>query len=411
MARTPSMTPQEAINLLGRERGSLPSSITPDQHKILRKWATASGLPGAYAATLKKWKLVHCYNLADAAEYGLEWHKRNAITKGITAPAPDDDESVEIAPPVTIMPPPAEHVQSAQSTDAGHALAALVAPYIGRTLTADVLARVNTILDQRLADITTTRIELTRTNGETITVEGHKHAKFETLLRAMSARMANGRHPNIMIVGPTGSGKTHGVEQATAALGKPFFSNGAISMDHQLIGFKDAGGNYHPTALRDAFGIGATYLFDEIDSSDNSPLLALAGALANSGFRFPDVFVDRHLDCNIIACANTWGLGGNADFVGRNKLDGAIRSRFPIRIYWDYDEKLERDICGNAEWAIRVQKARANARRAGLKVIIDPRMSQAGAALIASGLSFNDAASLTYLADLSDDQRRIVEAA
>jgi hypothetical protein len=151
-------------------------------------------------------------------------------------------------------------------------------------------------------------------------------------------------------------------------------------------------------------------LFDEIDSSDNSPLLCLAGALANSGFAFPDCFVTRHLDSVIIAAGNTWGNGAQGEFVGRNKLDGAIKSRFPVRLHWDYDEKLERAISGNVDWACRIQKARANARRAGLKVIIDPRMTQAGAALIAAGMSFDDAARLTYLADLSDDQHKIVEA-
>jgi MoxR-like ATPase len=182
-------------------------------------------------------------------------------------------------------------------------------------------------------------------------------------------------------------------------------------MDHQLVGFKDASGTYHETPLRKAFGRPAIYLFDEIDSSDNSPLLCLAGALANGGFEFPDQFIERHPDSIIIAAGNTWGNGATAEFVGRNRLDGAIKSRFPVRISWGYDEKLERDISGNIEWAIRVQKARANAQKAGVKVQIDPRMTQAGAAIIAAGMTFEEAAELTYLAELTPEQRKMVEAA
>jgi MoxR-like ATPase len=176
------------------------------------------------------------------------------------------------------------------------------------------------------------------------------------------------------------------------------------------VGFKDANGTYHETPLRKAFGRPAIYLFDEIDSSDNSPLLCLAGALANGGFEFPDCFVERHPDSIIIAAGNTWGNGATAEFVGRNRLDGAIKSRFPVRISWGYDEALERDISGNVQWARRVQGARAKAIKAGIKVTIDPRMTQAGAAIIAAGMTPDEAAELTYLAELTPEQRNMVDA-
>jgi cobaltochelatase CobS len=239
-------------------------------------------------------------------------------------------------------------------------------------------------------------------------IEG-AHKTFPTLLRAMSSRQSDGYHPNILLVGPTGSGKTHAVREAAKHLGLQFFTNGAISMDYQLIGFRDASGHYHETPFRKAFDKPAVYLFDEIDSSDNSPLLALAGALANGHFAFPDTEVCRHSDSVIIAAGNTWGHGATADFVGRQKLDAAIRSRFPVRIHWDYDETLEAQICGNAEWASQVQAIRAKARKAGLKIVIDPRITIAGAALIAAGCSLQEAAELTYLADLTPDQRKMLE--
>ena len=85
-------------------------------------------------------------------------------------------------------------------------------------------------------------------------------------------------------------------------------------------------------------------------------------------------------------------------------MDAAFLSRFPVKLAWGYDEQLEAAMCGNAAWAARVQRARAAAAKAGLKVLIDPRVSMAGAALIAAGFSENEAANLTYLAGLSPAQ-------
>jgi len=192
------------------------------------------------------------------------------------------------------------------------------------------------------------------------------------------------------------------------ALGLEWRFNGAISMPHEMLGFIDAGGTYHRTPFRDCYEHGGVYCFDEVDRSDAVALLAVNPHLANGIAQFPDGQIHRHKDCIIIGTANTWGLGADANYSGATKLDDAFMSRFPIRINWDIDEKLERDICGNVDWACRVQKARAKARAAGLKVMIDVRMSIAGAALIANGMDSDEVASMTYLANLKPEQRTIV---
>ena len=103
------------------------------------------------------------------------------------------------------------------------------------------------------------------------------------------------------------------------------------------------------------------------------------------------------------------GLGGTADYVGRQKIDMAFLSRFPVRLMWSYDVALEVAISGNADFARRVQAARERAKSAGLKIMINPRDSMAGAALIAQGFTHDEAANLTYLANLSADQVKLVE--
>jgi cobaltochelatase CobS len=119
--------------------------------------------------------------------------------------------------------------------------------------------------------------------------------------------------------------------------------------------------------------------------------------------------VKRHPDFRCIGAANTWGSGATADYIGRNKMDGAFMSRFPVKLAWDYDEAFERQISGNADFTMRVQMARKKARDAGLKVIIDPRHSMAGSALIEAGFTSDEAAKLTYLAGLKEENMRQVE--
>jgi cobaltochelatase CobS len=266
-------------------------------------------------------------------------------------------------------------------------------------------------LDAALEALESTRqVEITvhTPSGSYTVPDGHKHPQFLTLLRAAASRQADGYHPNCWIAGPAGSGKTTGGRQLARALNLPFFFNGAVSMEHKLIGFRDANGTYHSTPFREGYTVPAVYQFDDVDSSENSALLALNAALANGECDFADRLMPRHPDSIILATANTWGLGATADYVGRVKIDAAFLSRFPVKISWPYDEPFELAIANNASWTRRVQAARAAAQKAGLKVIIDPRHSIAGAGLIASGFTEDQAAELTYLANIPADKRSLL---
>jgi cobaltochelatase CobS len=312
-------------------------------------------------------------------------------TSTVTAPAA---EPVTTAAPVTADP-------------AGAALAAMIAPHIMGTLT----PAINRMVEAKLEGTQTVRIEVGRADGSIGKVDGHSHPKLATLLRALSVKQANGFAVNVFLVGSTSSGKTHGAGQAAKALGRTFGAHGAMMMQHELMGFIDAPGKYHRTPFRDAFEHGGVVLLDEVDSWDASVTLSLNAALANGYASFPDGMIARHPDCIIIGGANTHGTGATAEYVGRNRLDAAFLSRFPVRIQWDPDPALEVAISGNPEFARRVQAARERARSAGLKHLIDARQMQAGAALIAAGFTSDDAADMTYLAGLSKEQRRMVEGA
>jgi cobaltochelatase CobS len=255
------------------------------------------------------------------------------------------------------------------------------------------------------------RIEMKRADNTTWKSEGVQHPLFDKLLRVLSSIQANGLSPNVWLAGPTGSGKTHAAEQCAHAMGLDFYFNGALSEDHELLGFVDAVGHYHTTPFREAYEHGGVYLFDEVDASEDRTLLKLNAALSNGVQAFPDQKkpVKRHKDFRCIGAGNTFGEGATAEFTGRARIDAAFKSRFPVRFFWTYDVALEQSICGDVAWTKRVQAARIRAQNAGLKAIIDPRISMAGAAMIANGFTSDEAAELTYLAGLSKDQIKIVE--
>ena len=249
-------------------------------------------------------------------------------------------------------------------------------------------------------------------SGDTIgQVDGARHPQLETLLRAVSARDAAGYRLNVWLAGPAGSGKTHAAKQVASALDLEFGFHGSMSMPHELLGFVDAGGTYQETVFVRLFQSGGVCLLDEIDAGSDEARLAINAGLANGLLSLPDGrIVERHPDFIAIGAANTWGGGATADYVGRAKIDAATLSRFPVKLSWDYDCDLEKQICGNPSWAEYVHAARDRARAAGLKHQIDPRHSMAGAALVAAGFSFEQAADMTFLAGLNDTQRDMVTA-
>ena len=93
------------------------------------------------------------------------------------------------------------------------------------------------------------------------------------------------------------------------------------------------------------------------------------------------------------ATANTYGLGGGADYVGASRLDAAFLTRFAF-LPVNYDEALERKIAGTdpaaVAWVDRVLAVRAAVSRLGIKHIVSPRSTYNGLAMLAAGMSRDD---------------------
>lgn len=237
-----------------------------------------------------------------------------------------------------------------------------------------------------------------------------RHPMLETLIRCATARDLRGTPQNVWLSGPTGSGKTTGARMAAQALGAAWGFHSQMLQPHELIGFVDGHGNYHSTVFVDLFRAGGLCLLDEIDSWAPDATACLNSALANGQISLPTgEIIDRHPDFYCVCAGNTWGLGPTAEFVGRNRLDAAFRSRFPIKLSWGYDTALERALAQNDAWCDRVFAARRAADKNGIKTLIDPRITIAGAAMIRCGFTSDEAAANTYLADLAPAQAAIVE--
>jgi cobaltochelatase CobS len=411
MARTPSMTVAEAEATIG-PRGKI--VVTADNRGLVRKWLVAQGLPALFVGGLSMRELALAYNDTTSEQYARLLRKFEEAKD-----AAGDEASDEIFETN-------ETIKTAPSSENGHAngdaaaLLEMLRKVIGSSVDANQVREiVNATIKDKAGSIAedlkklispAIRVELVAPNGEVKPLDGTVHPNFPKLLMMAQARDAQGYHVNILLSGEASSGKTTACKQLAKAFDRKWCFNGAISMPHEMLGFIDAAGNYHRTPFRDAYEYGGVYTFDEVDRSDPVALLAVNPHLANGVATFPDGQIQRHKDCLIICTANTWGNGANADYCGATKLDAAFLSRFPARLPWNIDPAFELSISGNEAWAARVQAARARAKAAGLKVMIDVRMTLSGAALIAAGLSEQDAAETTYLANVTPDQRRMIEA-
>lgn len=236
------------------------------------------------------------------------------------------------------------------------------------------------------------------------------HPEFETLLRACSARLANGNRLNVWISGPAGSGKTTAAHMAAEALGLEFAFIGSQMDAHGFVGYvSPIDGAFYPTSFTRMYEHGGVCLLDEIDGCTAEALVPLNAALAGDLLARPDgAMIKRHPDFVCIAAANTWGEGPNATYVGRARLDAATLDRFLPKLFWGYDAGLELDTCGNPDFGRIVQQARQVVTDNGIKVLVTPRASYSGAALIAAGFTISEALDMTVLANMNDDQKAVV---
>ena len=242
---------------------------------------------------------------------------------------------------------------------------------------------------EKAAEKKTRRVEIVNRDTGESRDGGVQHERFPRLLRACSARLADGSRLIPWLYGPPGTGKSHAAKAVAEALDLSFAFSGALDSPYALIGFIDGGGRTIRTPFREVWEHGGVFLKDEIDGDDPTVAIAFNAALANGWCAFPDAVVERHADCVIIAAANTTGVGGGVNFAGAVRQNAATVDRF-VGIEWPIDPVLEEHLSRDSRWLAAVHAARKVAKERGLDVAVSPRKVQQGDALLAAGADIEE---------------------
>jgi len=184
-----------------------------------------------------------------------------------------------------------------------------------------------------------------------------EHPIFELVLRLVTLPART--RPNILLVGPAGSGKTTLGYRVAAALQRRFasISLSAGATESLLTCWVlpiHEGGKFGAldSEFLACYQESSVIMLDELDAADPNMLLVVNSALANQGFHVPQravdgspTYIERHPDNIILAAANTHGTGATSQYVGRSALDAATLDRYLV-IEMDYDPGYEASIMG-----------------------------------------------------------------
>ena len=255
---------------------------------------------------------------------------------------------------------------------------------------------VSTIVDARLAErpavdpaeiariaraaVSLVTVEIKAPGEEPKRVPGVHHRLFPALLKLAAARH------HVYLHGPAGSGKSTAAKACADALKLAFGSTGKVDSKYDLLGFRDAHGRVVRTPFREIWEAGGLFLFDELDRSDPSAVVALNNGLATGALDFADATVERHPDCVIIGGGNSTLRGADRLYTAAVSQDASVSDRF-VFLAWGYDEGLERALAGDdsGEWVNFVQNVRRASAALKVDLVASPRASIEGAKLLRLG--------------------------
>lgn len=254
-------------------------------------------------------------------------------------------------------------------------LGAAVVDILAKTKTEEIQKTILESCEQKVRDFIKTeygtieRKIITVVDGKKFEGEGVAHEKFDTIVKFVA------NNEPVFLTGPAGSGKNVLCQQVAKALGLKFYFSNAVTQEYKITGFTDAMGVFHESQFYKAFKYGGLFMLDEMDASIPEVLVILNAAIANRYFDFPAPigYVEAHPDFRVVAAGNTFGLGSNYEYVGRNQLDMASLDRFAV-VKVSYDRNIELNVAnGNIELVDFADDLRKAAEKSGIRFIVSYR--------------------------------------
>lgn len=158
--------------------------------------------------------------------------------------------------------------------------------------------------------------------------------------------MLKGIRPNVLLVGPKGSGKTTLAEQVAESFGAEYaaLTVTAGASETWLLG-RIIGGEYVTSKFCDLYERGGVFLLDELDRADANFACMLNTCLENGHFYNPVAgrTMKRHSEFYVVACANTNMRGQSPGYAGASRQDQALVERF-FATAIGYDRALEKKL-------------------------------------------------------------------
>ena len=192
-----------------------------------------------------------------------------------------------------------------------------------------------------------------RVDQDLVPVKNNTFVKFGPFTDIKKVIQSKQFYPTF-VTGLSGNGKTFGVEQACAQLGRELIRvNITIETDEDDLigGFRLVNGEtvWHNGPVIEALERGAILLLDEIDLASNK-ILCLQPILEGNGIFLKKIgrFVNPRAGFNVVATANTKGKGSDdGRFIGTNVLNEAFLERFPVTFEQEYPPvSVEKKILG-----------------------------------------------------------------
>ena len=216
---------------------------------------------------------------------------------------------------------------------------------------------------------------------------------------------------NVLIYGPTGPGKTTAVEAWAAERGLRMATvSGNASMEsRQLFGgfIPDGNGSYGwiDGPVTDVVRNGGVLLLDEMNFI--SPKIYTTLYPLTDGRR--SITLLDHMGETIVAHPDlTIFATMNPDYIGTTPLNFAMRNRFDIQLFWDYDDAVEAKLVKSKALLLLIKQLRAEAAKGQYETPISTNMVMELEAFIEDADLGYDFAIENFIAHFGSDEQASV---